>query len=175
MRGTNNQRHSANPEHTQTAFLFIQLHTNLQYVWHPRLHFFECSLFFSCSLAPTASQHKSISSLWLPHLLFWWLKRSHWQIAKGIEPSLRLYAPKSSDWSSCRRDKKLNLAHTRHSSLTSRAPLLELRENSALTPPLSPSLLRSPAKLPSGQCAIQSFLPPFFRVCNDYLLQTDIQ
>lgn len=32
MRGTNNQRHSANPKHTQTAFLFIQLHTNLQYV-----------------------------------------------------------------------------------------------------------------------------------------------
>lgn len=36
---------------------------------------------------------------------------------------------------------KLNLAHLRHSSLISRVPLLELRENSALTPPyaLQPS------------------------------------
>lgn len=155
-----------------------KLHTNLHYVWHPH-----CTLSGRSALLhiqQRASLHEGrdlkvamfmaekgcIGKDFKKLLRKQTNKKKNQEIAEGIEP---LPMPLCTQTVTDLHRIQLSLFNKKaQQPLWGYRMLLELGEKSALAPPTALQLF-------SGQCTIQGFLPPFFRVCNDYLLQTDIQ
>lgn len=142
-----------NPKHTQTAFLFTQVAHKPSVCMTPSLHF-EWPVPHSCTYSSGMNPWRS----WLygchapGWTMLYWQTLTNRRLLKKLSPYSASMHPKPvTDFDMI----KLSLAPKGKASLVSGAPPSELRENLALTPPFC-----SPAKLFSGQCTIQSFLPP---------------